>query len=135
MGAVSLLLKLLKPTTQLMMSAECCTTPCFLSTWAHMLKVAREEFCRHFQLLEQKMCGNHEICWCEDCVLICRESHFTDFNNTCYHENSQCDTASHSTHTITQLELALRYIDMMENAAEEALLKSYPNPTEDFGPF
>ena len=132
LAPVSLLLNLLKSTSQLTMAAECCTTPCFRSTWAHMLKVAREEFCRHFQLLEQKVCGDHKICWCEECVkeYIC--NHFTDFNNKCFHwTDGQCQ--AHSTYSITQLELALTYIDKVEHADEEALIKSYP--TEVFGPF
>ena len=62
-------------------------------------------------IISTAVCTTHGICFCKPCISYYKINKFTNFQNTCIHEEAQCETAFLSVTFITPLELVTKYTE------------------------
>ena len=62
-------------------------------------------------IISTGVCPTHGVCFCQSCISDYKINKFTSFQNTCAHEDSQCQAAPFSVTFITPLDLATKYTE------------------------
>ena len=62
-------------------------------------------------IISTGVCPTHGVCFCQSCISDYKINKFTTFQNTCSHEESQCQAAAFSVTFITPLDLASKYTE------------------------